>query len=269
MPGLLMCHHNWKARKLRVLISSRNTERYPRCRASDWLTSIFEDEHRRAVSIKIQRNESHVNGAGYMAKSMTEAVPFLCVVGGSRKLNGCLPPCIPCDPGDKDSPISGFCGTSFSSTVRFALTTNASEDQLFSGALGPDLLHDCFTPARFYLDFYVPRPPQQSVCSHWTKWKTKEKCCIWRVSTKYLAHLKIHNDKDVELKQMIFCKILWNTRSFRFHITISIHLPLSLKTTQKRFCMLCRTFRSWSTGMFCTSDVILGFSWLKQVQLVL
>lgn len=62
-----------------------------------------------------------------------------------------LLPRIPFDPGDDDFPIKGFKRIQTPVCICFTITANKAQDQSFSGALGIDLRHECFTNGQLYV----------------------------------------------------------------------------------------------------------------------
>lgn len=58
---------------------------------------------------------------------------------------------ISCKQGNENFPETGFKKTQFPVRVRFAITTNKGEEQSFSGAINPDLIHECFIHGQLYV----------------------------------------------------------------------------------------------------------------------
>lgn len=115
----------------------------------------------------LQQNKRHMNGTRYIVKFMTDNVSFLGIVSGSHKKTRLALPRIPFDPGGGDFPASGFRRIQFPNRICFALPMNASQDQSFSGALGLDVCHACFTPGQTY--FALSRTAHPDNLYLWTE----------------------------------------------------------------------------------------------------
>lgn len=86
-----------------------------------------------------------MNRTRYIVDSVTINDLFLQIATKSKTGKGLILPRVPCETGNEDFPISRLETSQFSIRPCFAFTTNKAQRQSFSGAIGLDLPHDCFT----------------------------------------------------------------------------------------------------------------------------